>query len=92
MMDLIWIVIVIIGVMDSFALTTALFMFYTLYLKPVIKYRHTKKNGVYTAFTLFDKGEYRGSIDLNLSELVGMLFNGKAKDYNKKHRKRYAKK
>ncbi len=51
------------------------YSFYILILKPTMKYRHSKKNGIYTEFTLYDEGEYRGAITLNISEIVRMLFN-----------------
>ncbi|MEM3844880.1 MAG: hypothetical protein QXU98_04175 [Candidatus Parvarchaeota archaeon] len=60
---------------DSIVSFIAFYSFYIMILRPFIKYRHTKKSGIYTEFTLYDKGEYRGSINLNISELLNMLFN-----------------
>ncbi len=50
------------------------YSFYILILRPFLKYRHTAKNGIYTDLTLYDNGQYRGSITLNASELLSMLF------------------
>ncbi len=67
-----WIIFLV--VVDTITAGFSSYAFIKYYLLPKWKYRHTKKNGIYTTFTLYDNGEYRGSIDLNISEIIDMLF------------------
>ncbi len=62
-------------VVDTITAVFSMYLFVAMWLLPQIKHRNTKKQGVYTTFTLYDNGEYRGSISLNLSEILAMLFS-----------------
>ncbi len=74
-------------IVDTITSMFSTYLFVWAYVLPIIKHRHTKKNGVYATFTLYEQGEYRGTISLNLSEIIGMLLSTLLKegDNNEKH-------
>jgi hypothetical protein len=83
---IIWFILIV----DTITSILSTYLFVWAYLLPIIKHRHTKKNGVYATFTLYEQGEYRGTISLNISEIIGMLLSAlipekKEVDKNEKH-------
>jgi hypothetical protein len=64
---------IIIAIYDIAISMLSFYSFYILILRPRLKYRNTKKNGLYTELALFDNGEFQGALTLNLSELFEFL-------------------
>mgnify|MGYP001626391343 FL=1 len=71
-------------IVDTITAMFSLYLFVWAYVLPIIKHRHTKKNGVYATFTLYEQGEYRGTISLNLSEIIAMLLSALLKEEGNK--------
>ena len=52
----------------------SLYSFYILILRPYFHNRNRVKNGLIADLYLYDKGIYKGSMTLNISELIDYLF------------------
>ncbi len=76
---LIWFILTV----DTITAGFSTYLFIWAYVLPILKHRHTKKDGIYATFTLYEQGEYRGTISLNLSEIIAMLLTSLIPKKNK---------
>jgi len=52
----------------------SLYSFYVLILRPYFHNRNRAKNGLIADLYLYDNGIYKGSMSMNISELIDYLF------------------
>lgn len=52
----------------------SMYSFFILILRPYIKNRNKKKNGVLIDLSLYDNGVYRGAMSFNFSDLIDFVF------------------